>query len=281
MPPCRGDDENRQNQQPQQQARDRDETVSSFLARLSRPKAQADGLPNAVALSELAPVHYSGSPRAWAHRDEIESHLRGDARLGYGRRVVPRALVQQRMSSLLSIYRQNTDGAMEMLAERIKASQAERPAQAPLLQEKVREAVLEASSRYMAEHKNAREVPYAVIHNAKKEVEATAESIQKHRTSPEMWRERNERRLRDQRQRLEQVVREKREAVLQSTLRHEMLVLAAEAQRVEEQRRETQELWLVWSVAAAAQRRFSRRLLQFRTFQSIVNHDSVLRRAWH
>lgn len=264
--------------------------ILDVVSRLSRPKGSAGlglaadggGTPRTYEpLESLVPVHHAGNPKAWEHRDAVHDQLKQDPRLGYGRKVVPRALVQQRMDSLLEMYRGNTDGAMLMLSERVRAAQSERPLNAPHVQVRVQAAVEEATAVYLSTHRQAKVVPYAVIHQVKRDAEEHVEGLLKHRTSPDMCRTRNEQRMQRQRKRLEEVHKAKREATLASTQRHEMLVLAAQAQREAELLNETQRLWLTWSASALSLQRFAVTLLQYRTFQHLVNHYHCMHRAWH
>ncbi|CUG87860.1 Hypothetical protein, putative [Bodo saltans] len=222
-------------------------------------------------------------PEAWNQREDITKLLQKDPRLGYGRRVVPVALVQHRIESLMDVYRRNTDGALEKLQNRLKDAKQDRAVhRGPnALQTATIDAMDRATEEYLSTHRNAKEVPYAVLKQARDIVQSTTgDAHVKGRTSPEGWKHRNEQRLQQQRARLLVVEEQRKEDLQKTARRHEELVEAAAEQRRIEAAEQLCAVWETRAMLFLSHKVFAKALLQFRTHQHLVSSYSCLREHW-
>lgn len=234
-------------------------------------------------IEELVPKErFEQHPDAWTQREELSKFLHKDPRLGYGRRVVPVALVQNRINVLMDVYRNNKDGALEKLQERLKDTKVDRAVHRgpDAMQQVANEAMDRAAEEYLAAHRGAKEVPYAVLRQAKDTALGTSDSLVKGRSSPEAWKERNEMRQQTQRKRLHIVEEQRKDELNKTARRHEELVEAAAEQRRLAAMEQLRTVWQTRVMLFSAQRVFNQALLRYRTHQHLVASYQTLKGHW-
>jgi hypothetical protein len=230
----------------------------------------------------ISPDKFRHHPDAWTQREDIAKTLQMDPRLGYGRRVVPVQLVQHRIDSLMSVYRSNTDGALEKLQDRLKVAKQDRVVHRgpSAMQMATADAMEKASEEYLASHRSAKEVPYAVLKQARDVVQSAGETLVRGRSSPEALKHRNEERLQQQRARLLLVEEQRKDDLLKTARRHEELVEATAEQRRVEAAEQLCAVWQTRAMLFLTHKVFAKSLLQFRTHQHMVSSYTCLKDYW-